>query len=81
MAILSSLIYVDEVIPFKDDTPLKLIRIIKPDILVKGGDWKVDDIVGATYVMKHGGKVKTIPFIEGFSSTKILQNKQYEKNI
>jgi len=62
MAILASLECIDAVIEFKDDTPLKLIEKITPQILVKGGDWKLDDIVGGSHVKKHGGEVYSIEF-------------------
>ncbi len=71
--ILSALSCVDFVVLFQDDTPKKLIESISPDILVKGGDWPVDKIVGADYVMSKGGQVKSLPFVEGKSSTSIIE--------
>jgi rfaE bifunctional protein nucleotidyltransferase chain/domain len=62
MALLAALQSVDLVIPFDAETPLELIRLLKPDILVKGGDWPVEDIVGAAEVIQGGGKVLSIPF-------------------
>lgn len=62
MALLAALQSVDLVIPFDTDTPLQLIQIIMPDILVKGGDWPIEKIVGAREVMQHGGAVHSIPF-------------------
>jgi rfaE bifunctional protein nucleotidyltransferase chain/domain len=62
MAILAALASVDLVIPFDTDTPLDLIKTVQPDILVKGGDWPVDEIVGAEEVLQRGGKVLSIPF-------------------
>lgn len=71
--IISSLIYVDGVIPFNDDTPLALIKRLRPKVLVKGGDYKEEDIVGADFVKAIGGKVYTIPFMKGFSSSGIIE--------
>ena len=62
LALLAALQSVDLVIPFDSDTPLELIRLIRPDILVKGGDWPIDQIVGATEVIKWGGEVHSIRF-------------------
>jgi rfaE bifunctional protein nucleotidyltransferase chain/domain len=72
--ILASLLFVDAVVYFSDDTPLNLIEIIKPDILVKGKDYKEEEIVGYDIVTKNGGKVITIDIVEGFSTTNIIQN-------
>ena len=69
--LLGSLGCVDAVVSFAEDTPLDLINHLKPDILVKGGDYKPEDIVGATEVLSWGGEVKVIPFIEGFSTSKL----------
>ncbi len=62
LALLAALQSVDIVIPFDEETPLELIRLFKPDILVKGGDWPVEEIVGAEEVIQAGGKVHSIPF-------------------
>ena len=70
--ILSRLESVDVVSIFDDDTPISLIQKIKPDILVKGGDYNLDDIIGREYVEKNGGKVYTVPFIEGKSTTNLI---------
>ena len=64
--------FVDAIILFSEETPLNLITTIKPDILAKGGDYKVDTIVGHEVVQKNGGKVVLIPFVDGFSSTNII---------
>jgi len=61
--------FVDHVISFHEDTPIKLIQALKPDILVKGGDYLVENIVGASDVMDEGGQVKIIPLTPGFSTT------------
>lgn len=71
--LLASLQYVDAVVVFEEDTPLKLIELIVPDILVKGGDYEVSQIVGAEVVLQNGGEVKSLPFIDGYSTTKIEQ--------
>ncbi len=74
--ILKSLRFVDEVRVFDESTPEKLIREINPNILVKGGDWQTNEIVGADFVIENGGEVFSIPLKEGFSSTKIIENIQ-----
>ncbi len=63
---------VDLVVGFGDDTPLKLIKIIRPDILTKGADYKISEIVGAAEVVGWGGKVKRIPLVKGKSTSSIL---------
>jgi D-beta-D-heptose 7-phosphate kinase/D-beta-D-heptose 1-phosphate adenosyltransferase len=69
---LSHLNTVDWVVAFEDETPLALIKALRPDVLIKGGDYNVDQIVGADYIQALGGEVKTIPIIEGYSTTKII---------
>lgn len=64
---------VDEVILFEEDTPLNLICQLKPDVLVKGGDYKIEDIVGAQEVLGWGGEVKSLSFYPGFSSTQLIE--------
>ncbi|MDD3905096.1 MAG: D-glycero-beta-D-manno-heptose 1-phosphate adenylyltransferase [Candidatus Omnitrophica bacterium] len=71
--ILSALSFVDYIVIFGDDTPGNLIKKIKPDILVKGGDWKIKEIVGADFVSSYGGRVTTIPFVKGYSTTSIVE--------
>jgi len=73
---LAALRSVDLVIPFSEDTPLNLISSLMPDILVKGGDYEPNNIVGAKEVRQHGGKVIVMPFIDGYSSTKLIQRIQ-----
>ena len=73
MTILSALAPVDWVIPFTEDTPEKLISLIKPDVLVKGGDYKEEDIAGAGFVREHGGDVKIIPYIKDCSTSHIIK--------
>ena len=71
--VLASLQCVDKVVFFDEETPIKLIKTIKPDVLVKGGDYKINEIVGYEEVVKSGGKVMTIPLVKGISTTKIIQ--------
>ncbi|MCX8081026.1 MAG: D-glycero-beta-D-manno-heptose 1-phosphate adenylyltransferase [Bacteroidia bacterium] len=70
--LLASLSFVDYVILFEEDTPLELIRKIQPDILVKGGDYTPDKVVGKDIVEKKGGSVVIIPYIEGYSTTQTI---------
>lgn len=70
--LLSSLFFTDKIIFFEEDTPLELIRFIQPDILVKGADYKVEDIVGYDIVKARGGEVVTIDLTQGYSTTSIL---------
>lgn len=71
--ILAALHSVDAVVLFDDDTPYELIKKIQPDILVKGADYKIENIVGYDIVTSRGGSVQTIEFIEGYSTTNIEQ--------
>ncbi len=71
--VLEALKPVDLVVVFDEDTPEKLIKQIKPDVLVKGGDWSIENIVGADFVRSYGGKVVTIDFIYDISTTKIIE--------
>ena len=64
---------VDYVLVFDEDTPLCIIQALKPDVLVKGGDWPVANIVGADFVRSYGGEVLSLPYVEGKSSTDIIQ--------
>lgn len=70
--ILAALQFVDAVILFEEDTPLDLIRQVKPDILVKGDDYTVQTIVGADIVIENGGAVKTIPLVKGYSTSNVI---------
>jgi rfaE bifunctional protein nucleotidyltransferase chain/domain len=72
-ALLAALFFVDAVVVFEDDTPLNLITALLPDILVKGADYSIENIVGAPEVIANGGEVKTINFVEGYSSTSIIE--------
>jgi rfaE bifunctional protein nucleotidyltransferase chain/domain len=71
--ILSSLVFVDYVILFDELTPQRLINDIKPDVLVKGGDYRINEIVGRKTVWREGGKVITIDEVPGYSTTKFIQ--------
>jgi len=71
--VLAALASVDAVVVFDDDDPLVLIKDINPDILVKGGDWTPDKIIGSDHVLSNGGKVMSLQFIEGQSTTSIEQ--------
>lgn len=71
--LLASLAVVDAVVLFDEDTPYELITSILPDVLVKGGDYTVDTIVGAKEVMENGGTVEIIPLVEGLSTTSLIQ--------
>lgn len=70
--LLSSLVFTDKIILFDEDTPLELIRFIQPDVLVKGADYKAEDIVGYDIVKAKGGEVRTIDLTQGYSTTSIL---------
>lgn len=74
--VLAGFQFIDYVVIFEEDTPFNLISTIQPDILVKGGDYKIENIVGHDVVEAHGGKVMTIPFVEGFSTTNIVNKMQ-----
>lgn len=73
MQVLAGLASVDWVISFSEDTPEKLIGKLLPDILVKGGDYQVSQIAGADEILKNGGKVKILSFVEGHSTTKLIE--------
>lgn len=70
--VLGGLAFVDHIVIFPEDTPLNLINAVRPHLLIKGGDYKVDEIVGYQQVRSWGGQVKTIPLLEGYSSTSII---------
>ena len=73
---LASLTMIDAVVLFDEETPLELIRIIEPDTLIKGGDYAIEQIVGAEDVIKNGGEVKIIPLVKGYSTTALIQKIQ-----
>ena len=72
LRILSSIKFVDYAVLFEEDTPLKLIKKIKPNILVKGGDYNADDIVGSEFVKSNGGEIKIVQLLEGYSSSSLI---------
>ncbi|MDA9951872.1 D-glycero-beta-D-manno-heptose 1-phosphate adenylyltransferase [Chitinophagales bacterium] len=71
--LIASMAVVDAVVIFDEDTPLSLIKATIPDVLVKGGDWRVEEIVGGELVQQAGGDVVSIPFVSNQSSTQIIQ--------
>jgi D-glycero-beta-D-manno-heptose 1-phosphate adenylyltransferase len=71
--VMANLMMVDAVIVFDQDTPLELITAIMPNVLVKGGDYTIDQIVGAKEVIANGGSVKIVPIVAGFSTTSIIE--------
>jgi len=73
MDVLSELRCVDAVVPFEEDTPLELIRTIRPDVLVKGGDYAPESVVGAGIVLSRGGRVAIVPLLEGCSTTRLAE--------
>lgn len=70
--VLASLLFVDKVVLFGEDTPKELISLLIPNILVKGADYSIENIVGADVVLAHGGEVKTIDLVEGYSTTNVI---------
>lgn len=71
--LLAALHFVDLVVIFDEDTPLELIKKVEPDVLVKGSDYKIEEIVGHEIVQSKGGEVKTIDYLAGFSTTSIIE--------
>lgn len=74
--VISALRSIDAIVLFDQPTPLNVIETLKPDILVKGGDYAIDQIVGADSVLAYGGQVKQLQFVEGYSTTAIEQKIQ-----
>jgi len=72
----ASLLCTDAVCLFDEDTPETLIKLLKPDVLVKGGDYTIDKIVGADFVQNNGGSVEIIPFVTGYSTTSLIERIQ-----
>ena len=70
---LASLLFVDAVCLFDEDTPAEIIEEVKPDVLAKGGDYTLDRIVGAQEVLARGGRVEIIPFLDGYSTTSLIE--------
>ncbi|MBS2209774.1 D-glycero-beta-D-manno-heptose 1-phosphate adenylyltransferase [Carboxylicivirga mesophila] len=71
--LMAALQFIDLVVFFDEDTPYELIKALQPDVLVKGSDYKAEDIVGYDILKAKGGKVETIDFVEGFSTTSIVE--------
>lgn len=71
--LLASLLCVDSVCLFEEDTPLELIKLIQPDVLVKGGDYTLANIIGANEVKLYGGEVVIVPFVSGYSSSNTIE--------
>jgi rfaE bifunctional protein nucleotidyltransferase chain/domain len=72
-ALLASMFFIHAVVLFHEDTPLEVIKTVLPDILVKGGDYQVENIVGAKETIANGGKVEVLTFLPGYSSTAIVE--------
>jgi D-beta-D-heptose 7-phosphate kinase/D-beta-D-heptose 1-phosphate adenosyltransferase len=71
--VMAALAAVDAVVLFDEDTPIELIRAVKPDVLVKGGDYSIETVVGHELVQAAGGRVEIVPTVEGFSTTNIVR--------
>jgi D-sedoheptulose 7-phosphate isomerase len=80
IAVLKGLKSVDEVVVFEELTPERLIREIKPNVLIKGGDWSTNEIIGADFVLQNGGEVYSLPLLESFSSSNIVEKIQQSEN-
>lgn len=78
--LLASMFFVDAVVIFDEDTPYELIKTLQPDVLVKGSDYTIDKIVGADIVIARGGKVETMDFIDGYSTSSIINKIKTEKS-
>ena len=73
-SLIAALECVDYVTIFDEPTPLKVIEALRPDVLIKGADWKGKDVVGADFVKSYGGRVEFVRYIQGFSTTKIIES-------
>lgn len=71
--VVAALESVDYVVIFPEDTPERLILALRPDVLVKGGDWKIEDIVGSRFVLENGGRVCSVKFVRGLSTTSLIR--------
>jgi D-glycero-beta-D-manno-heptose 1-phosphate adenylyltransferase len=78
--VMASLLFVDAVVLFDSETPLELIKAVKPDILVKGDDYSIEQIVGHEVVQQAGGEVKTVPLVTGYSTTNIVKKIENQLN-
>ncbi len=73
LRLVAALESVDYIVLFKEDTPLKIIKFIKPDVLIKGADWNKNNIVGRDFVLSYGGRVSTIKFVKGYSTSNLIK--------
>jgi rfaE bifunctional protein nucleotidyltransferase chain/domain len=73
LRLVAALESVDYVVLFKEDTPLKIIKFIKPDVLVKGADWNKNNIIGKDFMLSYGGRVSTIKFVKGYSTSNLIK--------
>lgn len=73
LEVLEALEEIDYLVAFSEETPQKIIASLLPDVLVKGGDWKIDEVVGRREVEEAGGRVVIVPYLEGFSTSDIIQ--------
>ncbi|OON70919.1 D-glycero-beta-D-manno-heptose 1-phosphate adenylyltransferase [Hymenobacter sp. CRA2] len=71
--VLASLLFVDAVVLFDEPTPLELIQLVRPEVLVKGDDYAISGIVGHEFVLNNGGQVLTVPLVQGYSTTRIVE--------
>ena len=78
--LLAALSFVDAVVLFDEDNPLKVIQHLVPNVLVKGGDWTEDKIIGADVVKKAGGVVKSLPFVAGYSTTALIEKIEKQRD-
>lgn len=78
--VMASLLFVDAVVFFDEDTPLELIKAVQPDILVKGDDYTIENIVGQDVVTARGGEVKTVPLVQGYSTTNVIKKIENRPN-
>jgi D-beta-D-heptose 7-phosphate kinase/D-beta-D-heptose 1-phosphate adenosyltransferase len=79
-AVVAALACVDRVVLFPEDTPLELITALQPDILVKGGDYRLEEIAGREVVLARGGRVQVLPFVPGYSSSALLERIRTRKD-
>jgi D-beta-D-heptose 7-phosphate kinase/D-beta-D-heptose 1-phosphate adenosyltransferase len=73
VTVLAALQFTDAIVLFEEDTPENLIHEVSPDVLIKGGDWNTDEIVGSDFVQSYGGKVSTVQYLKGHSTTEIIR--------
>lgn len=81
LRMLAAMEFIDAVVIFEEDTPENLIKNICPDVLVKGNDYEIKNIIGSDFVIKNGGKVETLALVEGFSTSNIIQKIKEVENL